>query len=207
VLANLGVYFRGAMVANAPDGQPQRSGVCNPALFALYAPELAPKVRVPLLVAFAAPLGDGGGDAPDPHERAALGTGVYARQAMDNALFAPNYFTAALGGGLSRVDRGLTLQVEATVFQLFRARGGAIDAERTRMNLTSGVNACYAVADFLNLNVEVHYQRWLSTPSAVQNDGALREQLTVGGGVRSRSHRIGSCCGRGLDTSAESTRR
>lgn len=184
VLKDVGVYFRGAVVANAPDGRKERSGVANPALFGLYAPELAPKTRLPLVLAVAVPLGEGGGDAPDPDPRAALGTGVYARQAMDNALFAPNYFTTAFGAGLSRVDRGVTLQIEATVFQLFRGRGAAMDAERTRTNLTSGVNVGYAVNEFLNLNVEAHYQRWLSTPQVVEKDPAFRDQLTLGGGVR-----------------------
>jgi len=184
VRSELGVYFRGAVVANSPSGKPQRSGIGNPALFGLYSPEVAPKTRLPLFLAIAVPLGEGGGDAPDPDPRAVLGTGVYARQAMDNALFAPNYFTAALGAGLSRVDHGWTFQVEAAVFQLFRTRGAAMDAERTRTNLTTGANVGYAVLEFLNLNLEAHYQRWLTTPAVVQKDAVFRDQLTVGGGVR-----------------------
>ncbi len=184
VVRDLGVYFRGAVVANAPEGQKQRSGVSNPALFALYSPEIAPKLRLPFVLALAVPLGEGGGDAPDPDPRAALATGVYARQAMDNALFAPNYYTTAFGAGLTRVDRGVTLQVEATVFQLFRGRGAAMDAERTRTNMTSGVNVGYALNDLVNLNLEAHYQRWLSTPGVVQKDSAFRDQLTMGGGIR-----------------------
>jgi hypothetical protein len=184
VVRDLGIYVRGAIVANTRDDELQRSGIGNPALFALFTPEVAAKTRVPFVLAVAVPLGEGGGDAPDSDVRAAVGAGVYARQAMDNALFATNYVTTAVGAGVSRVDRGWTLQVEATFFQLFRARGGAMDAERTRSNLTSGLNVGYALTDFLNLNVEAHYQRWLSTPAIVQKDSAFRDQLTVGGGVR-----------------------
>jgi hypothetical protein len=184
VVGDLGVYFRGAFVSNAPNDRPRRSGIANPAIFGLYAPEIAPRTRLPLFLAFAVPLGEGGGDAPDADPRAALGTGIYARQAMDNALFAPNYFTTAVGAGVARVDRGWTFQLEAAIFQLFRTRGAAMDAERTRTNLTSGINLGYAVTEFLNLNVETHYQRWLSTPAVVQKDAAFRDQLTIGGGVR-----------------------
>ncbi len=184
IAKSLGIYARLGLAMNTPSGAPQRSGLANPAVFALYAPEVAPKTRVPIFVAVAFPIGEGGGDAPDKESRAALGAGVYARQAMDNALFAPNYFATALGAGLSRVDAGWTFQIEATLFQLFRARGAEVDAESTRTNLTSGANVGYAIADTLNLNVEVHYQRSLSTPANVEKDPPLRDQLTIGGGAR-----------------------
>jgi hypothetical protein len=182
--ADVGVYLRGAVVANAPDGQPQRSGFANPAFLGLWSPEIAPKTRLPIFLGVAIPVGEGGGDKPEADSRAAVGSGIYARQAMDNALFAPNYYAVAVGAGVSRVQSGLTLQVEATVFQLFRARGAAMDAESTRTNLTSGINAGYALTSFLNVNLEAHYQHWLSTPAPVAKDSALRQQLTAGGGVR-----------------------
>jgi hypothetical protein len=182
--ADVGLYARGAAVANTPDGEPQRAGFGNPALLGLWSPEVAPKTRAPLFLGVALPLGDGGGDKPEADQRAALGTGIYARQAMDNALFAPNYYAVAVGAGVSRVANGLTLQAEATVFELFRARGAAMDAEATRTNLTCGINAGYALTSFLNVNVEAHYQHWLSTPAPVARDSSLRQQLTAGGGVR-----------------------
>ena len=49
--------------------------------------------------------------------------GISARSAMDNALFAVDYWTVIGGLGLARITPGSTLQAEVTVLQLTRARG------------------------------------------------------------------------------------
>lgn len=182
VAPDLGVYFRGAFTVHAKETV--NTALANPALFALFSPAIAPRVRVPIFAAVALPLGDGGGDVPDVRARAAMASAVYARQAMDSALFASNYTTFAAGVGLARVANGLTLQVEAAVFQLLRSRGGAVDGDATRTNLTSGAHVGFAFLGFLNVSVEAHYQRWLSTPAPVRQDDSARDQLTVGGGLR-----------------------
>ena len=60
---------------------------------------------------------------PTPAPRRANAAGIRARSAMDNAMFAVNYFTAIAGGGVAYVDHKLTVQLEATLLQLFRVRG------------------------------------------------------------------------------------
>jgi hypothetical protein len=183
----IGLFGRAAWVQDLPREGTRRNALGNPALLAMWSPEIARSVRVPLVVAVTLPLGQGGGDASGTGElaaRRALGAGVYARQAMDNALFAPNYLTTAVGAGLARVADHWTLQAEVTFVRSVRTRGATLDPEPARTNFTSAIHVGYAASGVLNLNVEAHWQRWISTPSAVRQDPALRDQLTVGFGVR-----------------------
>lgn len=184
VLPDLGIYGKIALVHNAPDVGDSATVFSNPLLFALYSPQIAPKLRLPVFAGVALPIGAGGGDNPDKASRAAVSSGVYARQAMDNALFATNYLTPTVGIGLGWVDHGVTLQVEAQLLQLFRVRGSAVDSDTTRTNFTSGFTVGYSIVRIVNVNAELHYQRWLSTPVPVQKDSAYRDQFTAGGGVR-----------------------
>jgi len=184
LLPDLGVYARVAMVRNVPEAGGAGFAVSNPLAFALYSPQIAPKVRLPIFAGVALPFGAGGGDDPSKSTRAAMGAGIYGRQAMDNALFASNYLTPTVGVGIAWIDKGWTLQAETTVLQLFRVKGSALDKDTSRTNFTSGASVGYLIAGLVNVNAEVHYQRWLSTPAAVNLDSSLRDQLTVGGGAR-----------------------
>ena len=62
-----------------------------------------------------------------------------------------------------------------------------------RTSATAGLSIGWlALPPVLSLNLELHYQRWLTTPLLVQQDDdrpsgdqlGLRDQLTLGGGVR-----------------------
>ncbi len=181
---DVGLYARMAFVRNAPEGASAGHAASNPLAFALWSPQIAPKLRLPIFVGVAFPVGGGGGNDPNLGTRAAMGAGIYGRQAMDNALFASNYLTPTVGAGIAWIDKGWTVQVEATVLQLLRARGSAVDADVSRTNFTSGASVGYLVAGVVNVSAEIHYQRWLSTPAAVSKDPSLREQMTVGGGAR-----------------------
>lgn len=184
LMPDLGFYVRAGVVRSSPDAADGATAYTNPLFFALYTPEIAPKLRMPLFAGVTAPIGSGGGDSPNVARRAAAASGIYARQAMDNALFATNYVTPTAGIGLAWVDKGFTVQGEVQVLQLLRARGGAVDSDKARTNFTSGLSVGYLIVPFLTASVEVHYQRWLSTPAAVEKNGALRDQATLGGGLR-----------------------
>jgi hypothetical protein len=181
---DLGFFVRGAFVYNTVDGGSSGSGVSNPLLFALYAPEIATNLRLGLFGGVTLPVGAGGGSNPNPDSRAAMQAGIYDRQAMDNALFATNYMTPTAGVALAYIAGGWTLQAEVTFLELLRVRGEQVDTDPTRTNFTSGVHAGYQVTKWLTASLEAHYQRWLSTPAAVQKNSALREQATIGGGLR-----------------------
>lgn len=184
VIPDLGIYGRAAVIRNVPDAGGAGWAISNPLAFALYSPQIAPKVRLPIFAGVAFPVGSGGGDSPDASSRAAMGAAVYSRQAMDNALFAANYLTPTVGAGIAWIDKGWTVQAEATVLQLFRVKGSKVDSDERRTNFTSGLSVGYLIAGIANVSAEMHYQRWLSTPAAVQRDAAFRDQLSAGGGVR-----------------------
>jgi hypothetical protein len=146
----------------------------NPIVGATYARRVA-ALRWAAFLGGTAPIGQGGGNTPVAGAATADTSGVRARSAMDNAMFAVNYFTAILGGDIAYVDHKLTIQAEATLFQLFRVRGdtAASSTDSTRTNSTVGLHAGYFIIPMLSLGGEIRYQRWLSTPT----------QLTMGNKV------------------------
>jgi hypothetical protein len=184
VLDDFAIYVRAAFVHSRRDGAESGTAASNPLVFALYTPTIAPSLRLAIFGGTTAPIGAGGGNSPDPTTRATMASGIWARQAMDNALFATNYITPTVGIGLALVRDGFTVQVDTQVLQLLRARGDAVDTDSSRTNFTSGVLVGWRFIPLLTASVEAHYQRWLSTPAAVEKDGALREQATAGIGLR-----------------------
>ncbi len=188
---DLGFYGRVGVLTHAPDTGAQAgetgAALANPVLFALWTPQLAPGWRLPVFLGATVPVG-AGADA-SPLRRATIGTGIQTRQAMDNAMFAANYFTVMGGAGLMWMGHGLTAQAEFTVLQLTRVWGESVDKDESRTNLTVGLHVGYQVVPWLTVSAEMHYQRWLSDPAAVvgaapAGNALRRDQLTVGGGVR-----------------------
>ena len=88
------------------------------------------------------PIGSGGGNMPDAGAATANAAGIRARSAMDNAMFAVNYFTAIAGGGVAYVDHKLTVQLEATLLQLFRVRGDMAAVQRPIRRAPTRRSAC-----------------------------------------------------------------
>ena len=84
-------------------------------------------------------------------------------------MFAVNYFTVIAGGDFAYVDHKLTVQLEATLFQLARVRGSnaASSTDSARTNSTVGLHAGYFIIPMLSLGGEFRYQRWLSTPTTL----------------------------------------
>jgi hypothetical protein len=170
---------------NAPSGgkEPSGSGFSNPLLGINYLQPFGRGWRCSGFLAIAIPIGGGGGDSPDKGAAAAMAAAIPARSAMDNALFAVNYWTVIGGLGLARVTSGLTLQVEATVLQLTRARGPETQ-DGSRTNLTAGLHAGHFFSPRVSVGAEMHFQRWMTNAAPVRKDGAAREQLTCGIGPR-----------------------
>lgn len=166
----VGLYARTALVREGAHVAP-----ANPLVFGLWSPRLGPTTRLPVFAALGLPLALPLDGAVGRHAAA-------ARQQMDGALFATSYLTAALGLGLAHVERGVTIQIEAAVFDLLRLKGS--DPEPTRSNFTAGASVGWLAFGVVNVGVEVHWQQWISTPRAVRKDASARDQLTVGGGLR-----------------------
>ena len=102
--------------------------------------------------------------------------GIRARSAMDNAMFAVNYFTAIVGRRRrlrrSQADRPARGDAVPAVPRA-RARRAGVSTDSARTNSTVGLHAGYFIIPMLSLGGELRYQRWLSTPT----------QLTMGNKV------------------------
>jgi hypothetical protein len=184
LLPDFAVFGRIAHVYNAPDASRQSDALGNPLLGALYTPEIAPHLRLVLCLGATIPIGMGGGNDGDAASYKAINAGVYARSAMDNALFAVNYFAPNAAVGAAYIRNALTVQGEVSLAELIRVRGESVEKDDARTNAMFGVHAGYALVDWLIVSAELRYQRWLSTPAAVNKDPSKRDQATAGLGAR-----------------------
>jgi hypothetical protein len=197
VTPDLAPLVRLGLVSNSPpSGSMTAAGAAidsalnfiNPVVGATYAIKLSPDFKLAPFLGFTIPIGGGGGDMPEPGNATANGAGILARSAMDNAMFAVNYFTVFPGLGFAYVNHGFTAQVEVTLLQLLRVRGEnhPAGADSSRTNFTTGLHLGYFFIPQLSAGAELRYQRWLSTPAAVKADPtrASRDNTTVAIGLR-----------------------
>ena len=206
---------------SAPGTDPSGTSFLNPIVGLTYARKVG-SFRLAGFLGGTIPVGAGGGDTPDKGAAAANKAGIAARSGMDNAMFAVDYFTAIGGVDAAYVDHRVTIQAEATLFQLFRVRGAgtAPATDDTRTNSTFGLHAGVFIIPQLSLGGELRYQRWLTTPTqlvmmkAVPIPDANLDTMTVAIGPRAHfalGHgmffRPGIAYARGLDKplSASST--
>jgi len=158
---------------DAPAAGVDGTSFINPIVGATYAAKVG-AMRWAAFLGATVPIGQGAGNMPDAGAATANSAGIRARSAMDNAMFAVNYFTAIAGGGVAYVDHKLTVQAEATLLQLFRVRGdtasSATDSAKT--NSTAGIHAGYFIIPMLSVGGEFRYQRWLSHPTQLNTMGA-----------------------------------
>lgn len=191
ITPELAPMVRLGLVANSPPGAaPADVAIVNPVLGATYSLTLPAHLKLAFFLAVAVPIGMGSGDTPAKSVAAASRSGILARSAMDNAMFAVNDFTIFPGIDLAYVNAGFTAQAEVTLLQLFRVDGGGgpvpPNKDATKTNFTAGLHLGYFILPQLSLSGEIRYQRWLSTPAAVAADktGASRDNLTFAVGPR-----------------------
>ncbi len=183
ITPNFSPLVRVGYVHNSPGTGDSGAALVNPVLGAIYSHNLSEELRLGFFLGVTLPVGQGGGNTPEPASAAAARAGIPARSAMDNAMFAVNDFTVFPGVGLSYVAGGFTAQVEATVLQLTRVRGEAVQVDKSRTNFTSGLHLGYFLIPAVSVGAELRYQRWLSTPSTVTSE-ELRDNLTAAVGPR-----------------------
>ena len=179
---------------NPPDGAMTAGGAplesktsfLNPAVGGTYVFKLSPDFKLAAFLGLTVPIGSGGGDSPDPSVGAANAAGIPARSAMDNAMFAVDYFTIFPGLDLAYVAHGLTVQVEVTLLELLRVRGKGTPAgaESARTNFTTGLHVGYFFIPQLSAGAELRYQRWLTTPAFVKANSVTRDTATFAIGLR-----------------------
>ncbi len=180
IIPELSVLVRLGFVSSSPPSPAKSgSGLTNPLLGAMFAPKISPSFKLGGFLGFTLPVGSGGGDKPTPETAAAVAAGAPARAAFDNAMFAVNYFTVIPGIDVAYVASGLTVQGEATLFRLMKARGpDTIDKSNT--NLTLGLHVGYFIAPMFSIGAELRHQRWLSTPVGVKKDEAKASSAQLG---------------------------
>jgi len=180
-------FARLGVVDHMPASGEGATAIVNPAVGGTYVLWTTGPWRATAMVGITLPIGMGGGDSPDPDTASAAKAGIYGRAGLDNAMFAVNDVAVFPGVDVAWVDRGFTVQAEATVFGLRRARGADAQPDEWKANLTSGLAVGYAFGAALSTTVELRYQRWLSTPSFVDaSDGVLRDSVSVAAGLRTR---------------------
>jgi hypothetical protein len=171
------------------DSPPKGTGgfaIVNPLVGANYVTSLGAGARLGLFFGVTIPVGMGGGNSPNPGITDARAAGQYARSQMDDSPFAVNDLAAIPGVDFAWVGGGLTLQAEATLFELARVRGAAVQHEVSKTNFTSGVHVGYFVIPLLSFGLDVRYQRWINAPIGVEKDttGTLVDNWTIAIGPR-----------------------
>jgi hypothetical protein len=186
VSPRVALMARGGVVYNDLPGAGGDSDVAftNVALGGAWGQNVSPDVRFAAYLMAALPVGSGGGNEPDAGQLGAVRAGVAARSAMDNAMFAVNDFVVFPGVDLAWVKNRWTVQGEVTLLQLWRVRGEDAQADARRTNLTTGLHVGYFPARGFSLGTELRYQRWLSTPVAVQANARARDTATLAFGPR-----------------------
>jgi hypothetical protein len=186
VTPKLAVIARFGFIHNTPVEGESATAFVNPALGALYAVPITKSIKASFFAGTTIPIGQGGGNEPNlPRRTANLPGGIFGRASVDNALFQINYMTPIVGADFGYVGNDLTLQFEATVLQLIRVRGEAVDKDAAKTNLVFGLHGGYFLMPQLSFGVELRYQYWASNPAIeAMNNPDLIDNWTLGFGPR-----------------------
>jgi opacity protein-like surface antigen len=192
ITPDLAPLIRLGIVQNSEPGPAlnRATAFVNPIVGLTYSKKLSGPFRLGTFLGATLPIGMGGGKRPAVSDTAtAVRRGIQARSGMDNAMYAVNYMTGIVGLGGAYIANKLTIQAEATLLQLFRVRNETLDGkpfevDSKRTNLTAGLHVGYFLAPFVSLGAEYRFQRWLSTPDAVDKNPDLRDTQTVAFGPR-----------------------
>ena len=159
--SNLALSARIETVSSAPPANAAgATAFTNPLVGATYSFQLSNEFRLGFFLGMTIPIGSGSGNTPNPAITNALNASILARSAMDNALFATNYFGLIPGLDLAYIANGWTVQLEATLLQFTRVKSDIGDQYRT--NFTSGFELGYSFTPLVMLEGELHYQRYFN---------------------------------------------
>jgi hypothetical protein len=185
VVPELSLFARWGWVDFSPDGKSASNAFTNATLGGLWGAKLGETLKVAATVGTGLPVAQGGGDTPNAGEAAAIAAGTIARSRFEGSTtFSPNDLAPFLGGDLAWVSGGLTLQVEASLFEAIRVRGSEADPDAAKTSLTMGAHVGYFLVPQLSVGAEIREQIFLSTPSAVAAGKSSRGWATLGVGPR-----------------------
>lgn len=181
-------FARMGWVVNSPPTGYGESPIINPVLGALYGRKLGKDFRIGAALALGLPVGQGGGDSPEPTmtkpPAGALPSGVRARLSMDNVMYGPNDLGIVAGLDGAYIAKGFTAQAEVTVIQAIRVKGEKAQADEMKTNSTFGLHLGYFVLPQVSLGGEIRGQMFLSTPKAITGVEGGEHQFSFGVGPR-----------------------
>lgn len=180
----MGAIFRAGYLDHSPPVGEDGNGYFNPVVGVNYLVKPRKDLRVSYFLGLTVPVGQGGGNAPNPATSTAIKSGALARSALDNAMFSVNDVALIPGVDIAYVNHGVTLQWEATVIQAKRVRGEQKQVDRNKTNFTTGIHFGYFFAKPISVGAELRYQRWVTTPSFVEADSSQRDNLSFTLGPR-----------------------
>jgi hypothetical protein len=180
----IALQFRWGIDSNQTGNDTTRTGIANPTVGALIGVPVGRDFRFAMSIAVGAPVATGGGDFPDPNEAALQRQGALARSAMDNVSFAVNDVGFPSGFSFAYIRSGVTAQVDATVIPSVRVKGASSQTDTSKVNSTYGFFLGYLPVREVSVGVELRYQRFLTTPAAVERDPSTRDNLTFAIGPR-----------------------
>ena len=177
-------FARAGYITNAPATGISTGDFLNLSLGGQFGYKFTPELRFGAVLAVFFPVGEGSGNTPTPTELTAAKSGVLARNGMDNSMFATNDWSVVPGVDLAYVSHGFTAQIEATFINLIRAKGELVQPDAYRLNFTSGLHLGYFFHPMVSAGAELHHQRFLTTPTPVKTNEALRDTTTFTVGPR-----------------------
>jgi hypothetical protein len=180
----IALQVRWGIDSNQTGNDNTRTGIVNPTLGALIGVPVGRDFRFGMSIAVGTPIATGGGDTPDPNDVALQKQGMLARSAMDNVSFAVNDVGFPSGLSFALIRAGVTAQVDATLIPSVRVKGASAQTDNSKVNSTCGFFLGYLPVRELSVGFELRYQRYLTTPAAVERDPSARENLTMAIGPR-----------------------
>jgi len=187
VWRNLQLSMKLGVVELLPNGAPAGYSVLNGVIGALYSVKLPRGFYITPSLGFSLPWGMGGGDGPDATTVAANKAGALNRQVLEGSIFGVNFLAINPGVSVGWVKYGVTVQLDAQIFQSFRVRGSdATEPDHMKTNFWGGLHLGYFIIPQLSIGSEVHYQRYLTDVAAVTKDPNARD--AVSGSIGLRGH-------------------
>jgi hypothetical protein len=184
VRPGLAVAARIAWVFNDPATGDSQTTISNPAVAAALTIPLGHGFFLGTVVSVAIPVGMGGGNTPDPDTRAANRAGFFARSALDQFLFAPNYLAMVPIVSAAWLGHGVTVQASVALSQSIRTRGSRVSPDAWQTAAGAGLHLGYYLIPELSLGAEGRCVWAVTTTPAVKADSSYREQASAAVGVR-----------------------
>jgi hypothetical protein len=179
----LAVVARAAIASNSSPSNTSAVIASNPFGGAIYGLSFGP-IHTAVTGGVTIPVGGGGGGSPSAATVEARRQAAATRMSMDGSLWSPNDLAVIGGIDVAYVEYGLTVQLEASFFELLRQRGEAAQPEATKTNMTSGLHVGYFLWHFFSLSGEVRYQRWLNPPFSTRTASEAIDQTSFSAGPR-----------------------